>query len=80
MLDAAVHDVVGRAARVAGPGCDWLGAHSQARPLQGAQAQPICSNYAAKFVLTVNAFLLLLWGIMPQTVIDWCAKALENTL
>ncbi len=24
--------------------------------------------------------LLLLWGIMPQTVIDWCAKALENTL
>ncbi|HEY9985872.1 TPA: NADH-quinone oxidoreductase subunit NuoN [Neisseria meningitidis] len=42
--------------------------------------QPVGSNYAAKFVLTVNAFLLLLWGIMPQTVIDWCAKALENTL
>ncbi|MDU8023502.1 MAG: NADH:ubiquinone oxidoreductase subunit N, partial [Neisseria sp.] len=42
--------------------------------------QPVGSNYAAKFVLTVNAFLLLLWGIMPQTVIDWCAKALINTL
>lgn len=42
--------------------------------------QPVGSNYVAKFVLTVNAFLLLLWGIMPQTVIDWCAKALENTL
>ena len=42
--------------------------------------QPVGSNYAAKFVLTVNAFLLLLWGIIPQTVIDWCAKALENTL
>ena len=40
VLDAATHDVVGRAARVAGPGCDGLGARSQAGPLQGAQAQP----------------------------------------
>ncbi|HEZ0207126.1 TPA: NADH-quinone oxidoreductase subunit NuoN [Neisseria meningitidis] len=37
-------------------------------------------NNAAKFLLSVNALLLVLWGIMPQTVIDWCAKALENTL
>jgi proton-translocating NADH-quinone oxidoreductase, chain N len=42
--------------------------------------QPVGSNYAAKFFLSVNAFLLILWGIMPQTVIDWCARALENTL
>lgn len=42
--------------------------------------QPVGSNYAAKFFLIVNAFLLILWGIMPQTVIDWCARALENTL
>ena len=42
--------------------------------------QPIGSNYAAKFFLSVNAFLLVLWGVMPQTMIDWCAKALENTL
>jgi len=39
MLDAAAHDVVGRAARVAGPGSDGLRAHGQAGPLQGAQAQ-----------------------------------------
>ncbi|WP_373753466.1 NADH-quinone oxidoreductase subunit NuoN [Neisseria weixii] len=42
--------------------------------------QPVGGNYAVKFVLTVNALLLLLWGIMPQTVIDWCAAALNNTL
>lgn len=42
--------------------------------------QPVGGNYAVKFTLTLNAFLLLLWGIMPQTVIDWCAAALNNTL
>ena len=41
--------------------------------------QPVGSNYAAKFVLTVNASTAPV-GIMPQTVIDWCAKALINTL
>ena len=47
---------------------------------ESAHDQPVGSNYAAKFFLSVNAFLLILWGIMPQTVIDWCARALENTL
>lgn len=42
--------------------------------------QPVGGNYAVKFVLSVNTLLLLLWGIMPQTVIDWCAAALNNTL
>lgn len=45
------------------------------------RARPAAAgNNAAKFLLSVNALLLVLWGIMPQTVIDWCAKALENTL
>lgn len=42
--------------------------------------QPVGGNYAVKTLLTVNALLLVLWGIMPQTVIDWCAAALNNTL
>lgn len=41
---------------------------------------PIGSNMAAKAILSVNALLLLLWGIMPQWVMDWCVKALQNTL
>ncbi|ASK27233.1 NADH-quinone oxidoreductase subunit NuoN [Neisseria chenwenguii] len=42
--------------------------------------QPVGGDNAAKLLLTVNAALLLLWGIMPQTVIDWCKAALDNTL
>lgn len=45
-----------------------------------AHEQPVGGNYAVKTLLTVNALLLVLWGIMPQTVIDWCAAALKNTL
>lgn len=48
---------------------------------ESGRARPtVGGNNAAKFLLSVNALLLVLWGIMPQTVIDWCAKALENTL
>lgn len=43
-------------------------------------AQPITSDWAAKLVLSVNAALLLIWGILPQSVMDWCVKALEHTL
>lgn len=42
--------------------------------------QAIGSSRAAKLLLSINALLLIVWGIMPQTVIDWCARALENTL
>ena len=42
--------------------------------------RPVGGGYAVKILLSVNALLLVLWGIMPQTVIDWCARALENTL
>ena len=38
------------------------------------------SNTVAKVVLSVNALLLLLWGVMPQSVMEWCLRALENTL
>ena len=42
--------------------------------------QGIGSNTVAKVVLSVNALLLLLWGVMPQSVMEWCLRALENTL
>ncbi|MCF7528992.1 NADH-quinone oxidoreductase subunit NuoN [Neisseria lisongii] len=47
---------------------------------ESAHQRPTGGNCAAKILLSVNALLLLLWGIMPQTVIDWCAAALNNTL
>lgn len=34
----------------------------------------------SRVLLSVNGLLLLVWGIMPQTVVDWCVKALEHTL
>ena len=34
----------------------------------------------AKVVLSVNALLLLVWGIMPDMVMQWCINALSNTL
>ncbi|UOO82118.1 NADH-quinone oxidoreductase subunit NuoN [Uruburuella testudinis] len=40
----------------------------------------IGSSMAAKVFLSVNALLLLVWGVMPQTVMDWCLKALQHTL
>ncbi|MDO1510674.1 MULTISPECIES: NADH-quinone oxidoreductase subunit NuoN [unclassified Neisseria] len=41
---------------------------------------PIGSNFATKVFLSLNAGLLLIWGVMPQSMMDWCLKALENTL
>ena len=35
------------------------------------------SNTVAKVVLSVNALLLLLWGVMPQSVMEWCLRALD---
>lgn len=34
----------------------------------------------AKIILSVNALLLLLWGILPDTVMSWCVEALQQTL
>ena len=42
--------------------------------------QGIGSNTVAKVVLSVNALLLLVWGVMPPSVMEWCLRALENTL
>ena len=40
---------------------------------------PIGGCSGAKALLSVNALLLLLWGVMPKTVLDWCVQALQNT-
>ena len=32
----------------------------------------------AKAVLSANALLLLLWGILPQSVMDWCVQAVQT--
>ena len=40
---------------------------------------PIGGCPGAKALLSVNALLLLLWGVMPKTVLDWCVQALQNT-
>ena len=39
---------------------------------------PIGGCAAAKTLLSINALLLLVWGIMPKTVLDWCVQALQN--
>ena len=40
---------------------------------------PIGGCPGAKALLSVNALLLLPWGVMPKTVLDWCVQALQNT-
>ena len=40
---------------------------------------PIGGCPGAKALLSVNALLLLLWGVMPKTVLDWWVQALQNT-
>lgn len=37
-------------------------------------------DFAAKVLLSVNALLLLVWGVLPQSVMDWCVRALQNVL
>ncbi|MDO5058357.1 MAG: NADH-quinone oxidoreductase subunit NuoN [Neisseria sp.] len=38
------------------------------------------SSMGAKVLLSVNAVLLLVWGVLPQSVMDWCLRALQHTL
>lgn len=42
--------------------------------------QALTPDWAAKLLLSINAFLLLVWGIMPQSVLDWCVQALNRTM
>ncbi|KLT72855.1 NADH:ubiquinone oxidoreductase subunit N [Neisseria arctica] len=42
--------------------------------------EPLGSNFFAKALLSVNALLLLVWGVMPQSVMNWCVQALKSTL
>lgn len=44
------------------------------------QNRPVESGAATKIFLSVNAVLLLVWGVMPQSVMDWCIKAFESSL
>lgn len=39
----------------------------------------LSSNMPAKIILSVNAILLLVWGIMPSTLTDWIVVAIERT-
>lgn len=46
---------------------------------QATNNRSVGSNITAKVFLSVNAVLLLVWGVLPQSVMDWCLKALERT-
>lgn len=44
-----------------------------------AKPQSLSMGGLAKAVLAVNALLLLLWGILPESVMRWCVAALQNS-
>ena len=46
----------------------------------GQAGATVQSGFDARLLLSVNALLLLVWGVMPQAVVDWCIRALETTL
>ena len=44
------------------------------------QHAPFEMTLLGKAALSVSALLLLVWGVMPKSVMDWCVYALEKTL
>ena len=42
--------------------------------------RPIGGCVGVKALLSVNALLLLIWGVMPDSVMSWCLQALQHTL
>ncbi len=46
----------------------------------GQAGATVQSGFDARLLLSANALLLLVWGVMPQAVVDWCIRALETTL
>lgn len=40
---------------------------------------PLSQNLGLKWILSANAILLLIWGIMPSTLTNWIALAIERT-
>lgn len=36
------------------------------------------ANIPAKVLLSANALLLLAWGILPQSAMDWCVQAVQS--
>ena len=45
-----------------------------------ADAEPINEDLPMKIVLSVNALLLLVWGLMPSTLTNWIQLAIERAL
>lgn len=41
---------------------------------------PLSDDGAMKWVLSLNALLLLVWGIMPSTLTDWIAAAVQQAI
>lgn len=44
------------------------------------QQENIQGDVWGKVLLSINALLLLIWGVLPQSVMDWCVQALQNAL
>ncbi|MDO4640672.1 MAG: NADH-quinone oxidoreductase subunit NuoN [Neisseria sp.] len=42
--------------------------------------RPIGGGFPVKGLLSVNAFLLLLWGVLPASVMQWCVDALKQVI
>ncbi|MFC2415860.1 NADH-quinone oxidoreductase subunit NuoN [Neisseria elongata] len=44
-----------------------------------ADSRRLSSDGAMKVLLSANGLLLLLWGVLPQGVMDWCVQAIRTT-
>ncbi|WP_107689021.1 NADH-quinone oxidoreductase subunit NuoN [Neisseria wadsworthii] len=42
--------------------------------------RPVESGLPVKALLSVNAFLLLLWGVLPDSVMQWCIAAVRQAV
>ena len=45
-----------------------------------ADSRRLSSDGAMKVLLSANGLLLLLWGVLPQGVMDWCVQAIRTTI
>ena len=44
-----------------------------------ADSRRLSGDGAMKVLLSANGLLLLLWGVLPQGVMDWCVQAIRTT-
>ena len=42
------------------------------------QHEPMSGTLAAKWMLSLNALLLLAWGVMPAHLMEWIKTAVER--